>query len=71
LIGRLVGALRGRGLRRGVLGGDRRWLAIWVAVLTAQTMHKVMKPKAVVERFELKPGETVVITDLGEPESDL
>jgi hypothetical protein len=54
-----------------VLGGDRRWLAIWVAVLTAQTMHKVMKPKPVVERFELKPGETVVITDLGEPESDL
>jgi hypothetical protein len=71
LIGRLVGALRGRGLRRGVLGGDRRWLAIWATIFTAQTVHKVMKPKPVVERFELKPGETICIADLGAPESDL
>jgi hypothetical protein len=67
LIGRLVGALRGRGLRQGVLGGNRRWLTIWAVIFTAQTVHKVMKPKPVVERFTLKPGETVVITDLGEP----
>jgi hypothetical protein len=66
LIGRLFGALRGRGLRNGVLGGNRRWLTIWAVIFTAQTVHKVMKPKPVVERFELKPGETVVITDLGE-----
>jgi hypothetical protein len=54
-----------------VLGGDRRWLAIWAAIFTAQTVHKVMKPKPVVERFELKPGETICIADLGAPESDL
>jgi hypothetical protein len=71
LIGRLVGVLRARGLRKGVIGGNRRWLSIWAVVITAQTVHKLMKPKPVVERFELKPGETVVITDLGAPESDL
>jgi hypothetical protein len=70
LIGRLVGALRGKGLRQGVLGGNRRWLSIWAVIVTAQTVHKVMKPKPVVERFELKPGETVVITDFGEPAAD-
>ena len=70
MIGRLVGALRGRGLRQGVLGGNRRWLSIWAVVVAAQTVHKLMKAKPVVERFELKPGETVVITDLGPPASD-
>jgi hypothetical protein len=62
--------LRGRGLRKGVLGGDRRWLSIWAVLVTAQTVHKLVKAKPVVERFELKPGETVVIADLGHPESD-
>ena len=71
MIGRLLGVLRGRGMRRGVLGGNRRWFAIWAVVFSAQTVHKLMKPKPVVERFELKPGQTVVITDLGASESDL
>jgi hypothetical protein len=46
-------------------------LAIWAVVFSAQTVHKLMKPKPVVERFTLKPGETVCIADLGVPESDL
>jgi hypothetical protein len=71
LIGRLIAVLRLRGLRRGVVGGNRRWLTIWAVIFTAQTVHKVMKPKPVVERFQLKPGETVVITDMGVPESEL
>jgi hypothetical protein len=58
--------LRGQGLRKGVLGGNRRWLTIWAAVFTAQTVHKLLKPKPVVERFDLRPGETIVITDFGE-----
>jgi hypothetical protein len=62
--------LRGRGLRKGVLGGNRRWLTIWAVVFTAQTVHKLTKAKPVVERIELKPGETVVITDLGAPATD-
>jgi hypothetical protein len=63
----LLRMLRGQGLRKGVLGGNRRWLTIWVVVAAAQTVHKITKPKPVVERFELKPGETLVIRDLGEP----
>ena len=68
---RLIWMLRGRGLRLGVLGGNRRWLSIWAVIVAAQTAHKLMKSKPVVERFELKPGETVVITDMGVPESEL
>jgi hypothetical protein len=71
LIGRLAGALRGRGLRKGVLGGNRRWLTVWAVVFTAQTVHKLLKPKPVVERVKLRPGETLVITDLGVPEAEL
>ena len=71
MIARLAGLLRGRGLRKGVLGGNRRWFAIWAVIFTAQTVHKVVKSKPVVERFDLKPGDTVVITDLGVPEPEL
>ena len=71
MIARVAGLLRGRGLRKGVLGGNRRWFAIWAVIFTAQTVHKVVKAKPVVERLNLKPGETVVITDLGVPEPEL
>jgi len=54
-----------------VLGGDRRWLAIWAVTFTAQMVHKLMKPKPVIERVTLKPGQTLVIKDLGVPEADL
>ena len=68
MIPRLVKALRSRGLRQGVIGGNRRWLTIWAVVATGQTMHRLLKPRPTVERFALKPGETVVLTDLGVPE---
>jgi len=68
LIGKLLGLLRGRGLRKGVIGGNNRWLTIWIVVAAGQFMHKRLKAKPVVERFTLKPGETVTITDLGVPE---
>ena len=71
MIGRVLGLLRSRGLRKGVVGGNRRWLTIWAVVFTAQTVHKLTKPKPVVEKFQLKPGETISITDLGVPEPDL
>jgi len=69
LIGRLTNLLRGQGLRKGVIGGNRRWLTVWVLVAMTQTMRKLVKSKPVVERFQLKPGETLVITDLGVSES--
>ena len=71
MIGRVIGTLRGRGLQKGVFGGNRRWLTIWAVIFTAQTAHKLMKPKPVVERFTLKPGETISISDLGVADPDL
>jgi len=69
LIRRLTTLLRGQGLRKGVIGGNRRWLTVWAVVAMTQTMRKLMKPKPVVERFQLKPGETLMITDLGVSDS--
>ena len=66
-----MGLLRQRGLRNGVMGGNRRWLTIWVVVAGAQTVHKLTKSKPVVEKFELKPGESIVVTDLGVSEKEL
>ena len=68
MIVRLVNALRGQGLRKGVVGGNRRWLTIWVVVAAGQTMHKLLKAKPTIERIQLKPGESIVITDLGAAE---
>ena len=71
MIGKVLGLLRGRGLRKGVIGGNNRWLTIWLVVAVGQFMHKRLKAKPVVERFTLKPGQSIVITDLGvsEPEA--
>ena len=69
MIGKLASLLRSQGRRKGVLGGNRRWLTIWAVVAAGQTVHKLTKAKPVVERIRLKPGETITITDLGVPES--
>lgn len=70
-MGRLVGLLRSRGMRHGVIGGNRRWLGIWAIVMTGQLVHRLLKAKPVVAKYELKPGETITITDLGVSERDL
>ena len=71
MIGRLAGLLRTRGMRHGVLGGNRRWLTIWAVVVAGQTAHKLFKARPVVAKYELKPGETIAITDLGVSEAEL
>jgi hypothetical protein len=58
-------------MRQGVLGGNRRWLTIWAVLVTGQMAHKLFKAKPVVAKFALKPGETIVVTDLGVSEADL
>jgi hypothetical protein len=68
LIGRLADVLRRRGLRQGVIGGNRRWLGIWAVVVAAQLLHRVFKTKPTVVRYELKAGDTIVVTDLGGPD---
>ncbi len=68
-MGRLLAALRLQGLRKGVIGGNRRWLTIWAVIMTGRVMHKLLKEKPVVERFTLEPGQTLVVTDLGVAEA--
>jgi hypothetical protein len=70
-MGWLVGLLRNRGMRHGVLGGNRRWLTIWALVVSGQVVHRLFKAKPVVAKYELKPGQTITITDLGVSERDL
>ncbi|HEY2812220.1 MAG TPA: hypothetical protein VGJ03_02025 [Acidimicrobiales bacterium] len=67
-MGALTGWVRRTAMRRGILGGDRRWLSIWVLFGGAHLVRRIVASKEVVERIELKPGQTVVITDLGRPE---
>jgi len=52
-------------MRQGVIGGNRRWLGVWAVVVSVQLLHRVFKAKPTVVRYELKPGDTIVVTDLG------
>jgi hypothetical protein len=63
--------LRRQALRRGVLGGDRRWMSVWVVLGGLTLVRRIASAREVVERFELKPGDTILITDLGVPEAEL
>lgn len=60
-----IPALRLKALRRGVFGGDNKWLAVWGLLASARVLKRLATPKPVVERFVLRPGETLTITDLG------
>jgi hypothetical protein len=66
-MGRVTATLRRRGLQRGVLGTSRAWLAIWATLSVGRLLRRLTRPRPIVERFELKPGDTLVISDLGKP----
>ena len=70
-MGWLLGRLRTRGMNRGVLGGNRRWLTIWAVVMTGQLLHRLLKARPAVVKYELKPGETITVTDLGVAENEM
>jgi hypothetical protein len=40
-------------------------LSVWIVVAAAQVIRRFTVAKPVVERMELRPGETIVVTDLG------
>ena len=67
---RLLYLLQQQGFRKGLLGGNRRWLTVWSVFAAWKVMGRLFGTRPVVERFELKPGQTVLITDLGAPEPD-
>jgi len=52
----------------GVGAGRHRWLSLWVVVAGAQVIRRFTVAKPVVERMELRAGDTIVITDLGRPD---
>lgn len=53
-----------KGLRRG-LGGDGRWLAVGALAWFVRFLMKKREPEVV--RESLRPGETLVVTNLGPP----
>ena len=60
--------LRTRGYYKGVLGGNRRWLAVWGVIITWRVLGRIFGSKPVRERYELEPGQALLITDLGAPQ---
>jgi hypothetical protein len=62
---RLVSMLRRHAWRRGIGEGRHVWFSIWIAVGAAQVIRRFTVARPVVERMELRPGETIVVTDLG------
>jgi hypothetical protein len=51
--------------RRGVAEGRHAWFTVWIVVGAAQVIRRLTVAKPVVERMELRQGETIVISDLG------
>ena len=66
-MGTVVARLRRIGFRRGVLGDSRVWMGIWSVLAVGRVVRRLTRSKPVVEQFTLKPGETIVISDLGVP----
>jgi hypothetical protein len=65
-----VGLLRRRGFRQGVMGQSRGWLALWIALAGRDFLRKRMQRKAVVARYELKPGQSLLIEHLDVREAE-
>ena len=61
----LIGYLRTRGMQRGVFGGNRTWLGVWVGLTAVRFLSRVLTQPAQVERISLKPGQAIEIRDTG------
>lgn len=57
--------LRARGMQRGVVGGNRAWLGVWVGLTAVRLVARLLKSPVEVERIELKPGQAIEIRDTG------
>jgi hypothetical protein len=63
---------RSRGLRDGLLGGSRKWMAIGALAWTLRLIGFLFFPKPeVVYRAKLKPGETIELTQHKRPPAHL
>ena len=61
----LVAYLRMRGMQRGVIGGSRTWLGVWVGLTAIRFLSKLLAQPDQVERIQLKPGQAIEIRDTG------
>ncbi len=71
-MGPAVGTLLGRGLRRGLLGGQRRWQVVLGLVALTRLVRRVARPGPgpVVHRRRLHVGEGIEIRHLPPAASD-
>ena len=69
LADRAVRAALRKGLRRGLIDGNRVWLSIGVAAVGVRLVQRLASPgEPIIVRERLAPGETLVIRHL--PQSD-
>jgi hypothetical protein len=61
----LMAYLRVRGMQRGVLGGNRTWLGVWVGLTAIRFLTRFLGQPDQVERIQLKPGQALEIRDTG------
>ena len=62
----MIGFLRRQAFRRGVLGNNRTWFAVWAAIGVARFLKaRVTRDDDVVETLVLRKGETIEIRDTG------
>jgi hypothetical protein len=57
----IIARLSRTGLKRGLMEGSRGWLYVGLAASAVRIAQRVLAEPVVVERFELRPGETVEI----------
>ena len=60
----MASTLLGRGIRRGLLGGQRRWLGVLLVVLLARFVRVLGARRPVVHRIGLDVGETLEVRHL-------
>ena len=61
--------VRSHAWRRGVFGGDHRWLALYGTIVTVGIIRRIANPKHEVQRIVLGRGQTIVIADTGSEHS--
>ncbi|MEO7557341.1 MAG: hypothetical protein ABIV94_12140 [Acidimicrobiales bacterium] len=64
LLSRRLPILRLRAFKRGVVDGNTRWLTVWGLLVGARVLKRLANPKPDVECFELRPGQTLLITEI-------
>ncbi len=69
LLAARLALLRQSAFRRGVVGTSGFWFAVWGFVTVLPWLRRRVAAKPVVERFALRPGEVIMISDLGRPDA--